>query len=116
MLFRSCGVFPVRGPARVLWIGISTGAAQVDRLYELVVVRLESVGIVREQRRFAPHLTVGRWQDGSAAARHRLPALGHVATQTVRGVTLFESHLRPAGAEHVPLTTGRLDGPPLPVH
>jgi 2'-5' RNA ligase len=115
--FASCGVFPPRGPARVLWLGIDRGARQVTALFDAVSERLQQVGVPRETRPFSPHLTLGRWRDRGARIRSAaLPDVGLVARQRVESVTLFHSRLLPQGPEHTPLAHARLSGPASPLN
>jgi 2'-5' RNA ligase len=117
MTIASCGVFPPRGLARVLWLGLSTGGSEVGALYRVVATRLEQVGVRGEPRPFSPHLTIGRWREGHGGARRRaLPDIGTVARQTVSAVTLFRSRLSPAGPEHTLLATARLAGSSAALH
>ncbi len=58
------GVFPPRGAPRVLWIGISDGAACLERLQYEIAERVRAVDIAFDDRPFHPHLTLGRWRDG----------------------------------------------------
>jgi 2'-5' RNA ligase len=115
--FGGVGVFPPRGRARVLWLGVSRGADATIALFEDVSARLADVGVPRETRPFRPHLTIGRWRDGEGPQRLEAPQATLDAVQEVAAVTLFESRLHPAGATHVPLVSSPLGGPPLdPVH
>ena len=115
--FASCGVFPPHGPARVLWLGVRDGAPETTLLFDLVSERLEKVGVPRERRPFAPHLTLGRWRDGAARdPRLLLPETGAVAVQSVSAVTLFHSRLLSEGPEHRPLAQARLSGPEGALH
>ena len=54
------GVFPPRGPARVIWIGITGGVDALSLAHAALARRLERVGISPEARAFSPHLTVAR--------------------------------------------------------
>jgi 2'-5' RNA ligase len=115
--FASCGVFPPHGPARVLWLGIRNGARETRALFDLVSERLETVGVSRERRPFAPHLTLGRWRHGAARnPRPLLPETGPVAVQGVSAVTLFHSRLLPQGSDHRRLAQARLSGPGVALH
>ena len=115
--FASCGVFPPHGPARVLWLGVGDGARETTLLFELVSERLEKVGVLRQRRPFAPHLTLGRWRDGAARdPRPLLPETGVVAVQSVSAVTLFHSRLLSEGPEHRRLAQARLSRPQSALH
>ena len=115
--FVSCGVFPPRGPARLLWLGVGDGAVQTRHVFEAVSDRLDSAGVPREHRAFVPHLTLGRWRDRAAEdPRRLLPELGRVAVQRVSAVTLFQSRLLPGGPEHRRLAQARLSAPYVALH
>jgi 2'-5' RNA ligase len=108
--FGSAGVFPPRGRARILWLGVSRGARDVTELYAQVVERLESAGVPREARPYSPHLTIGRWRNDDGPRRTAFPPVPAQALEHVNAVTLFESRLQSSGAEHVPLVRCRLGG------
>jgi 2'-5' RNA ligase len=109
--FASVGVFPPRGPARVLWVGVRRGAAELTGLFDVVSDRLTGVGVPRETRPFSPHLTLGRWRDRGAKLRtSALPDVDTVGVQTVSAVTLFHSRLRPQGPDHSVLAHAQLTG------
>lgn len=103
--YESWGVFPLRGPARIVWCGIGAGAADLRQLAARVEERFAQFGFERDARPFTPHLTVARvTEDLSRGALRRavggLPALQ--LEQRIDGVTLFRSELRPAGAVYHP--------------
>jgi 2'-5' RNA ligase len=100
------GFFPDDQRPRVLWAGIRapTGLAQ---LAVEVDASLASLGLAREQRPFAPHLTLARL----AGARPPEPLLQAIqrgparafGTWQVTEFHLIESRLKPAGAEYTTL-------------
>jgi 2'-5' RNA ligase len=101
--FEGTGAFPGETSPRVLWVGF---AAQPEllALQGEIDTALEAEGFERERRGFTPHLTLGRVKGPervakamSELARHREQSFG---AMTVRKVALFESFLRPDGAEH----------------
>jgi 2'-5' RNA ligase len=99
------GVFPVRGPLRVLWLGIQSGADQLRAVHAELASRLAPVGFLPERRDLSTHLTVARFKDvrGSdgAAARRALAALrADIGGCRVSEVTLFRSHLSPKGSQY----------------
>lgn len=109
------GVFPGRGPPRVLWVGLD---GQVEALTELqagVEKALSSVGFPAEQRPFHPHLTVARLRDGTPAADRRAAGEAFLEYNVppdleigVRHLSLMQSTLGPGGAiyrrlAHMPL-------------
>ena len=110
--FSGTGTFPsdTRVP-RVIWAGISRNRP-LEALYKDLEDRLETIGFPRENRRFNPHLTLGR-----VKAPHKLEALLdflHRKNRTVFGtmragsVILFKSTLKPTGAEYARIHTAEL--------
>jgi RNA 2',3'-cyclic 3'-phosphodiesterase len=109
---KGAGGFPNARRPRVVWIGL---AGDVDALGALVADlgrRLAPLGFPPEERRFSPHLTIGRARDGRGA-----PGLaGAVAeaaqadgiTWRVSDVVLVESHLSPHGPRYEALVRAPL--------
>jgi RNA 2',3'-cyclic 3'-phosphodiesterase len=56
---QNLGWFPNDRSPRVLWIGVHGGAALLDLVQE-TEARLEALGIKKEDREFAPHMTLAR--------------------------------------------------------
>lgn len=54
------GLFPERGAPRVVWLGIREGRAELSALHSDLEMALERLGFAKEERPFAPHLTLGR--------------------------------------------------------
>jgi len=108
MAFRDVGFFPNERHPRVFWVGINV-TPNLQELAEEVQQRLEPLGILREQRPFRPHLTLARFksQDGlerlQEALRHVQPLeFGSMRTAELH---LYQSHLKPSGAEYTRLAT-----------
>jgi 2'-5' RNA ligase len=94
------GVFPPRGPVRVIWLGVTAGAGTLTSVHAVLGQRLRSAGMTPEGRPFSPHLTVGRVKVPSGEDWHRLlegMPPGPVGEWDLRACTLFQSHLSPAG-------------------
>jgi len=98
-----CGVgtFPPRRPA-VLWVGVRAElGGPLARLHEAIESRLQKLGIAKENRRFSPHITLGRVRGGRhvrkllAALENEQPA--DMGRSPVASVILFESKLTPEG-------------------
>lgn len=100
------GAFPSPGRPRVVWLGVH-GGAPLAALHAAFESALEQIGVARDERSFAPHLTLGRMRGRPVAARDVLEPYREIVCGTlpVGKVVLFESRLRPAGALHVPITT-----------
>lgn len=54
------GVFPPRGPAKVLWAGVGGGHTRLWQLRKQVDEALLSVDMTIDVRTFAPHFTIAR--------------------------------------------------------
>lgn len=100
---RGIGVFPSWRRPRVLWIGLDGGEALID-LHERVANALEEIGYPKENRRFRPHATLGRFRSSRNVGP--LVELLHRIEQECYGrfkvdhITLFDSRLRPEGPLH----------------
>jgi len=97
------GGFPSLRSPRVIWAGISVGA-ELGLLQADLEDRLVREGFKRENRPFAPHLTLGRIRSGRDMDR-ALDILRESAGQVfgkaeIREIVLMESRLLPKGAEY----------------
>jgi 2'-5' RNA ligase len=114
VLWQGLGAFPGRGRPRVLMCQAGRGREGMLDLEEAVSSRLEAVGIAREGRAYAPHLTLARVREAGAL---RTPKLfeglekERLGTTEVEAITLFQSQLSPKGPSYVPLLRTNLTGP-----
>jgi len=109
---RGLGAFPsVRRP-RVVWAGVTDGAADMIELARRADAALAALGFPRDERPFSPHVTLGRVREPG-----RNPvlteALGSAATREfgqmrVPSAFLMRSELSPRGARYTELATVRL--------
>jgi 2'-5' RNA ligase len=97
------GAFPGERNPRVLWVGV-TAEPGLAALQGDLDRELEAEGFAREERPFQPHLTLGRVKGRDRLERATLELEKHrrddFGSMTVRKVALFESRLRPEGAEY----------------
>jgi len=100
------GVFPPRGPARVLWAGVGRGHPRLHQLRQQIDDALLGCGLALDVRFFQPHLTLGRVKDeappGAVAQflkRHKDYEAGLFRAAAF---VLYASELRAAGAVHTP--------------
>ena len=108
MGFRGLGCFPNGKRPRVFWAGIEASpnlaplAAEID-------ARLAKLGIPRETREFAPHLTLARFDPPGISEGLSVLAQANVARELGAARTgefhLFESKTRPTGAEYTRLSS-----------
>jgi 2'-5' RNA ligase len=114
MKFRNVGFFPNEHRPRVIWAGIEAGA-ELGALAAAVEISLEPIGIAREQRAFSPHMTLARFESpkgaGSTLNRLREAISGagplEFGTTFAKEFHLYQSILKPAGAEYTRLATFR---------
>jgi len=108
------GVFPPRGPARVLWVGCGAGADALVSLASAVDREFTLEGFSPEDRPFSPHLTLARAKDpraGRAAADFASAnAIFDGGLLDVKELVLYGSVLGSSGAIHTPLSRFPLAG------
>jgi RNA 2',3'-cyclic 3'-phosphodiesterase len=107
------GAFPSMGNPRVIWIGV-----QAPPVMEKLVREIEEIsaieGFERENRRFSPHLTLGRVSQSvdrmqtqlikDALQKTQVASLGLVR---VESIMMMKSLLTPAGPIYSPLSVMR---------
>lgn len=64
MLVAGVGAFPNHQRPRTLWVGVKDEADKVDRIKRSLDEALFPLGFRDEDRRFTPHLTIGRVKGG----------------------------------------------------
>jgi RNA 2',3'-cyclic 3'-phosphodiesterase len=110
---RGVGAFPdVRRP-RTVWMGVSRGQNELAALHERLEQRLKLLGFRGENRRFVPHLTLGRLRGGPNGIReladliekHKDFAGG---ATSVEEVVVFSSTLGRNGPTYEALSTAPL--------
>jgi 2'-5' RNA ligase len=111
--FAGLGFFPNAQRPRVLWAGIEGGPALAE-LAAAVNANLTPLGVAREEREFRPHVTLARFgsHDGLNPLRAAVTKLGipEFARATAREFCLYQSVLRPGGAEYTRLATYAFPG------
>jgi RNA 2',3'-cyclic 3'-phosphodiesterase len=113
MNFRALGFFPNGRRPRVLWAGIAAGS-ELAALAAAVESALYPLGIPREERAFSPHLTLARFDTSRgleslhAAVEKAGPLEFGVAT--AKEFHLYQSVLKPGGAEYTRLATFSFTG------
>jgi RNA 2',3'-cyclic 3'-phosphodiesterase len=106
--FRGVGFFPNEKRPRVVWAGIAA-SPNLAPLAAGIDARLEKLGIARETREYAPHLTLARFDPPGISEKLLAAAQENAAREfgTVRAgeFHLFESKTRPTGAEYTRLSS-----------
>jgi len=105
--FCGLGAFPGMARPRVVWVGVDEGGQAAQTLQARVEAALTPRGFAREERRYSPHLTIGRVRDPrgltqleGAMARDARVEFGRLQ---VGGLSLMRSDLSPAGARYTEL-------------
>ena len=113
---RGLGAFPAPARPRVVWVGLEP-AAPLAALATHVDAALGTLGVPRESRPFAAHVTLGRAREG-----RRNPALTDALARPVdcgrlpvTRVSLMRSELHPRGARYTELASVVLAGAASPV-
>lgn len=103
------GAFPSRARPRVLWLGISAGGEQLERMAHAVSVELVRLGWPPEGRPFRAHLTVARTDAIPHAIGARVAeelakqTAGWTSTFPADRIVLFESRLGGGPARYTAL-------------
>ena len=103
LILSGAGAFPSATRPRVLWIGVTDGAAQMVGAARRLRAALEERGFELEKREFRPHLTLGRVRpQGERQAKRALATIppGELARCTAREACLMQSVLGKGGATH----------------
>jgi len=109
------GAFPSVRQPRVLWVGVGGETDKLSRLQQNVDSALAALGFAREERPFAPHLTLARVREGTSGPERRSfsELLGSATFENkypveVEAVKLMRSELTRAGAIYSSLSVVRL--------
>ena len=95
--FCGLGVFPRRGPARVVFLNPQSGIEPCRELQRALSEHL-SVFATPDRKKFKPHLTLARVKPQSDWPNPETEGLDIQAGFTVERIVLYKSTLRPEGA------------------
>jgi 2'-5' RNA ligase len=103
------GLFPGIRRARVLWTGVSGQSDLLEKLHHTIDAGLASIGFVKDDRRFAGHLTLGRLKGQPAPELliDMMKAYKGMASDEflVDAVSLYKSDLKPSGPLYTNLSS-----------
>lgn len=102
------GGFPNLSRPRVLWVGIESSASALFVVQSQIEIELARLGYPREERRFSPHLTLGRVKSPEAVreiCRELQQRSFAPVTFTAGSIIIMRSDLKPDGALYTPLRT-----------
>ena len=97
------GTFKRSRLARVVWLGLQSGAEDLNTLASRVEVECRAAGLPPEARVFQPHLTLARARSRDGARPPDLPAIPALAPWRADELILYWSHLKKNGAVHEPI-------------
>jgi len=112
---RELGFFPNRRNPRVLWLGLDGDLERMSEFRDSLQKRLRPFGIKEEKRRFTPHLTLGRFKKPHKKDFHLDELIMRYGDLTspvclLNELILFQSTLKPSGAEYTKLGSWPLSG------
>ncbi len=106
MAITGFGGFPNLKNPRVLFIGLSENL-ELLKLHGEIEERLEVLGFKKENRRFVPHVTVGRIK-GRSKSRGIFPVPNNTHF-FISQIAVMKSELKPEGSKYTPLSVLRLN-------
>ena len=112
------GAFPSRGRPRVIWIGLHAAGRELEVLAQAVRAAVRGAGLDADDKRFKPHLTLGRVRaEGARLAEPLRAALSLPVSWASPPVPhpwvgLVRSHLSPGGSRYENLHEWRLQRSP----
>lgn len=108
------GAFPNLKQPRVIWLHV-TSPSELFSLQRAIDLQTERLGYISEERRYSPHITIGRVnRHADAEDLNRIASVlqktrsGLVEAVSVSTVTLFRSDLHPDGSVYTPLAIASL--------
>src|SRR5262249_43803682 len=107
------GCFPNPRRPRVVWAGVTDGAAEARALHDALETPLLELGCYRrEERQYTPHVTLGRVNSAGGAERLAAALAGqadwHGGAVEVGEVHVLSSELKPHGPVYTVLSRARL--------
>jgi 2'-5' RNA ligase len=103
------GTFKRGRLARVVWLGLRSGAEELKRLAAEVEAECFSAGLEAEKRPLQAHLTLARARPREGAELAPLPPPPRVEPWRATELVLYASHLSPKGAVYEALQVLELD-------
>jgi 2'-5' RNA ligase len=113
MTVETVGCFPNPRRPRILWIGVGQGAQELCSLHDALEAPLLNLGCYRrEERKYTPHITIGRVR-GDRPANDLSVALAkqaswHGGQSDVREILVLSSELTPQGPVYTIMSRAKL--------
>ena len=100
------GAFPSPAKASVVWAGVDDPGGAIAALAARVDAEMTALGFAREERRFHPHVTIGRVKELADVSGVLLPMAEQVFSETrAPDLILYESTMKSKGSEYTPIAT-----------
>ena len=101
------GAFPSLERPRTVWLGIEDPEAHLEQLHQRVEEGLAPMGFPREQRRFQPHVTLGRLRYGRRDLGDLIPEMERMQVDAgmipVEELVVYASELGSQGPSYMVL-------------
>ncbi|MGB9792379.1 MAG: RNA 2',3'-cyclic phosphodiesterase [Thermacetogeniaceae bacterium] len=106
--YEGLGVFPDLANPRVIWLGLSGEVEKLKMLHSKIENELSAAGFPREEKKFQPHLTIGRFRSNSNLEMfikyfnelREAPFSSQIRDIEVQELHLMKSVLTPAGPRY----------------
>lgn len=109
----SLGAFPARGQPRVLWLGVEDLQQSLHALERTMRTAIADLGLLRESRPYSPHITLARDPRIDMPVRDLAAEVSaEPVTWRVEEAALYQSILRPQGAQYTVLHRFPFHGEP----
>jgi RNA 2',3'-cyclic 3'-phosphodiesterase len=115
MSVESAGCFPNARRPRILWVGVKEGAQSLCDLHDALEIPLQEWGYRREERKYTPHITLGRVKSDRSTDTLAAALVQHAGWKggeiLVRELHVMGSQLTPQGPVYTVLSRAKLAGP-----
>lgn len=96
---KGIGAFPSSRAPKTLWAGVSDGKEELTRLAESLDMGFLPLGFAREERRYRPHVTLGRL-NASLFRREMIEVPASFGGFEAKELNIMQSELRPRGPKY----------------
>ena len=102
--FASIGVFPKPKSPRVIWIGVTDGINELEKLAEMIRSKLSDIGFIPDKK-FKPHVTIFRVKNKIEDLPSKLEKFSSCSfgKQLISEIKLKKSELTPNGPNYTDL-------------
>lgn len=108
------GAFPNPRRPRTIWAGIAAGAQELVAIHDDLELQFADLGYRREERRYTPHITLGRMKTEGPADRLAAAIVRHAAwkagAMAVTEICIMSSELQRDGPLYTVLGRAPLGG------